>query len=397
MRTKISPFVLQGSSHTEEVEVELAGAEAASIRFRTEEEAVNAEEPQGEVPLEEEVLEEARTNEHLRVGGRLLQFKDRWSFSPWAQSIVSKGLGWSWKGKGPPPLRKFFQKPTQLLLTYVRDLLSKSVVKKIKSIKFQGRLFCVPKRDTLRKRVILDLSLLNKAIVCDRFQMLTIAQVRTLLPRGVVTCSIDLTDAYWHIPIAHHLIPYLGFRLGKQAYAFRAMPFGLNIAPRIFTKLTDSIIQVLRSWQILVAAYLDDWIVWAPTAAECLQSVRKVIAFLQHLGFQINKTKSRLSPAAKFEWLGLTWDLQSHTLSLPQIKRKSIAKLTRQFLKSPLVSRRAQERVLGSLQFASVTDCLLKAKLKDINRVWRSRARTKLRDRRSCIPSILRKRLRPWS
>ena len=158
------------------------------------------------------------------------------------------------------------------------------------------------------------------------------------------------------------------------------MPFGLNIAPRIFTKLTDTIIQVLRSQGILVAAYLDDWIVWASTLVECRRAVKKVIAFLQYLGFQINKSKSRLSPAAKFEWLGLKWDLQSHTLSLTQNKRKSIAKLTRQFLKSPLVSRRAQERVLGSLQFASVTDCLLKAKLKDINRVWRKRASDRLRN-----------------
>ena len=150
------------------------------------------------------------------------------------------------------------------------------------------------------------------------------------------------------------------------------MLFGLNIAPRIFTKLTDSIIQVLRSQQILVAAYLDDWIVWAWTIEECLQSVRKVIAFLQYLGFQINEAKSRLSPEMKFDWLGLTWDLQSHTLSLPPAKRRSIASLTRQFLRRPLVSRRAQERVLGSLQFASVTDCLLKTRLKDINRVWRS-------------------------
>ena len=134
---------------------------------------------------------------------------------------------------------------------------------------------------------------------------------------------------------------------------------------------------------------------WAPTVEECLQSARKVIAFLQHLGFQINKAKSCLSPAVKFEWLGLTWDLQSHTLSLPPAKRKSIASLMRQFLKCPLVSRRAQERVLGSLQFASVMDCLLKARLKDINRVWRSRARGKLRDHRLHIPSILRKRLRP--
>ena len=258
-------------------------AEAGSTISNTVGEEVNAavlreEEVQGvEVPIRNS------HNEKLQVGGRLFHFKNRWTFSPWAQSIVSKGLGWAWNSKSLPPNRRFFQEPTPVLQSYVKELLSKFVIKKIKSIKFQGRLFCVPKRDSDRWRVILDLSRLNKAIVCDRFQMLTIAQVRTLLPRGAVTCSIDLTDAYWHIPIAHHLIPYLGFRLGNQAYAFRAMPFGLNIAPRIFTKLTDTIIQVLRSQGIMVAAYLDDWIVWALTVAECRRAVRKVMAFLQFI------------------------------------------------------------------------------------------------------------------
>ena len=146
-----------------------------------------------------------------------------------------------------------------------------------------------------KKRIILDLSSLNEHIQCDKFRMLTIAQVRTLLPPGNVTISIDLTDAYWHIPIARNLAPYLGFKLGKQKYAFRAMPFGLNIAPRVFTKLAEAIIQVLRDQNILVAAYLDDWIIWAPSKEECINSARKVIRFLKSLGFQIN-VKSLDSP-----------------------------------------------------------------------------------------------------
>ena len=56
------------------------------------------------------------------------------------------------------------------------------MIKEVKSIRFQGRLFCVPKKDSDRKRVILDLSVLNLSIQCDNFQMLSISQVRTLLP-----------------------------------------------------------------------------------------------------------------------------------------------------------------------------------------------------------------------
>ena len=69
------------------------------------------------------------------------------------------------------------------------------------------------------------MSTLNHYIRCDKFQMLTISQVRTLLPRGAVTISIDLTDAYWHVPIARCLTPW--FQSGKpglrlQSYALRA-------------------------------------------------------------------------------------------------------------------------------------------------------------------------------
>ena len=113
-----------------------------------------------------------------------------------------------------------------------------------KSLRLQGRLFSVPKRETQERRVILDLSYLNKFIRCDHFKMTTITQVRTLLSRGPFTCSLDLSDAFWHIPIAPHFRPYLAFALGRRRFRFKAMPFGLNIAPRIFTKLANCIVKI---------------------------------------------------------------------------------------------------------------------------------------------------------
>ncbi|XP_068217608.1 uncharacterized protein [Palaemon carinicauda] len=218
--------------------------------------------------------------------------------------------------------------------------------------------------------------------------MLTVSQVRTLLPRGPVTTSIDLTDAYYHVPIARHFRSFLGFKLSKRAYTFKVMPFRLNIAPRIFKKLLETVVQELRTQGIQLVAYLDDWLIWATD---------KVIKFLEHIGFQINFKKSCLVPASCFQWLDLQWDLTTHKLSIPPKKRKEIAKNTKSFLKEKLTSRRNQGSILGSLQFAFVTDTLLKAKLKDIHRVWRSKANSKHRDKISRIPSILRKRLQPWT
>ncbi|XP_064088848.1 uncharacterized protein LOC135203130 [Macrobrachium nipponense] len=290
-----------------------------------------------------EAINPQPTSEKYQVGGRLYWFRDHWTFSPWAYSIISKGLGWKWKGGFPPPPVNFFQTPTTDLKEYTKDLLQKKAIKKVKSLKFQGRLFTVPKKDSFKRRVILDLSKLNSYILCDKFRMLTVSQVRTLLPRGAVTTSIDLTDAYYHVPIARNFSPYLGFRLGNKAYSFKVMPFELNIVPRIFTELGETVVHELRTRGIMLVAYLDDWLIWATTIEECRRSTAKVIEFLELLGFQINKEKSRLEPASHFQWLGIQWDLENHKLSLPPKKAKEIATAMKRFLMNKKASRCTQE------------------------------------------------------
>ena len=93
--------------------------------------------------------------------------------------------------------------------------------------------------------------------------MLTFTQIRSLLPQGAFSVSIVLIDVCWHLPIARRFSPYLDFRLNCQAYVFRTRLFGLNVAPGMFTKLVDSIVQVLRKGGLQVMAYLDDWLIWA--------------------------------------------------------------------------------------------------------------------------------------
>ena len=123
----------------------------------------------------------------------------------------------------------------------------------------------------------------------------------------------------------------------------------------------------------------------------------ETIRFLQSLGFRINEKKSRLQPAQAFTWLGLDWDLTSHCLSIPPKKRKEITKLIRSFLRRTRATRRMQERVFGSLLFASITDPFLKVRLKSFNGVWRHRALPTLRDKVSRIPRRLKNMLRHYT
>ena len=308
---------------------------------------------------------------------------------------MKHGLKWTWESN-PPPFKQFFQPETPLLREYVSSMLLAGAVEETKSLAFQGPLFTVSKKDSDKRRVILDLSTLNKFITCPRFKMTTINDVRRLLPKGAFTTSIDLQDAYWHVPVHPHFRRFLGFRLGKKKYRFRCLPFGLNIAPRIFTKLGKAVLKELRLKGIRVLAYLDDWLIWGESKEECERATKIVLKVLAKRGFLVNLQKSRLTPKRRFQWLGILWDTNSFTLQIPADKRKSIKRAIRLFQSQTWVSRRQLERILGSLQFAAVVDPVGKAALKDLNRYFRAAARNKRRDRLWLNPPSLRSSLKRW-
>ncbi len=52
---------------------------------------------------------------------------------------------------------------------------------------------------------------------------------------GDWVASIDLTDAYFHIPIRPSSQKYLRFTHRGQVYQYQVLPFGICTAPLIFT------------------------------------------------------------------------------------------------------------------------------------------------------------------
>ena len=84
------------------------------------------------------------------------------------------------------------------------------------------------------------------------------------------------------------------------------MPFGLNSAPRIFTKLFKPILRLLRSQGMLLIIYLDDILLIAPTADLCLAQGKFLMKLLQDLGFLVNINKSVLTPNPKDNFSGFS-------------------------------------------------------------------------------------------
>ena len=74
----------------------------------------------------------------------------------------------------------------------------------------------------------------------------TLEDIRSLLRPGDWAVSIDLKDAYFHVPIHPEARKFLRFGWRGRLFQYCVLPFGLCTAPWIFTKLTRRLAAKLR-------------------------------------------------------------------------------------------------------------------------------------------------------
>ena len=175
-------------------------------------------------------------------------------------------------------------------------MLEQGVVEPSSGPVFLSRPFLVPRKDRPEPRMVVDLSCLNKEIQCFRFRMLTLKQVRNSLRRDAWFTSLDLANAYWHVPIHRRFRPYLAIQDGSRVLRFRVLPFGLGIAPRVFTKLLKVVSSLLLEEGVHVLMYLDDWLLQTSSRQEALVDTQTTLSLCESLGLHFNIPKSLLVP-----------------------------------------------------------------------------------------------------
>ena len=295
------------------------------------------------------------------VGCRLENFANRWEVL-FPKSITHK---WLREGvplnfiNGPPPLQRtpvhFSTTLEQEMLKHdaAQEMLSKGVIEVIHDVNSPGmyhRLFMRPKPDgTLRP--IIDLSPLNKMIHNETFKMETPASIRQALQVGEHTLQLDLKDAYFHIPIKRAYRKYMRFTANGVVYQYKALPFGLSIAPRIFTKILSPVLALLRKSLIKVHAYLDDWILRLFHHSMGDRTAFVVVKLLRMLGWLINFPKSFLAPRIRFEFIGLEWDLLHGSIRPKQAKILRLKKDIRAAQPGKLIKAKKLASLVGVIKW----------------------------------------------
>ena len=227
----------------------------------------------------------------------------------WVLSIIRNGFRIPFI-KIPPlssvPIR-MSQFSSPFLREEIENLLNKRAVERVQNPEtpgFYSRIFLVPKKNG-KFRLILDLSLLNRYIEKQAFKMETVKSVRQAMRLNDWAVSIDLTEAYLHVPIHRQSRKYLRFVHEDQVYHFSALPFGMSLSPLIFSKLMDVIAAFLRQRAISVFPYLDDWLIKNLIHNRLITQTKICIQTIQSLGFLPNLKKSDLFPAQKFTFIGM--------------------------------------------------------------------------------------------
>ena len=237
---------------------------------------------------------------------------------------------------------------------------------------------------------------MNQFILTSPFSLDNHMTLARLLTPPAYLASLNIAEAYTHIPMRPNIRRYLAFSYLRQLYFFHALPFGLNVAPFIFTQVLAWPIQCLRDRGISLLAYLDDIVIWHRDRDTLSSQVHHVMWFLQDMGIRFNLAKSLPYATDSTVWLGIRWFPQTGYWQLPSEGQLNIRTLVLDLLRAPWVTRRQLEHLVRVINFACQVHRFLRPFLQPLTAVGLVASAA---DRDVCVRllQVLRAPLRFWA
>ena len=94
-------------------------------------------------------------------------------------------------------------------------------------------------------------------------------------------------------------------------FHFTSLPFGLAIAPQVFTVIVKEVKLMALSRGLRLQQYLDDWLIRSQSQEETLVRTQAVVDLTQSLGWIINQEKSELISSQVFSFVDYEYYLDS--------------------------------------------------------------------------------------
>ena len=236
----------------------------------------------------------------------------------------------------------------QIIQKEIDNLLEKGAIIPAVPVKgqFVSSIFLVDKK-TGRKRPVINLKYFNQFVTKRHFKMSGLRSVLNQIKPGDFLYTMDLTDAYFSVPIHKNYRKYFRFLWKKQIFEFLVMVFGLTTAPWVFTKITKPLIAFLHSRGARASIYIDDGIGMAQSLTLALQQKDMMVNVFQEVGFVVNFAKSSLVPEHRKVYLGFVIDTVLMKVFLTVSKVEVLIQEIQTLLFAHQVSVRHLARVIG--------------------------------------------------
>ena len=163
----------------------------------------------------------------------------------------------------------------------------------------------------------------NQYITFTKFKMTIMKQIRVAIHPGLRAVSHNIKSAYCHIQVGRRHHCFLCFRWRDMIYHFQSLTFGPLTVPKTLTRVMKSIHLWCQKMGTALFLYLDDALILADSYSQLKKDQWRVAQLLQRLESVLSLEKCQLEPTQKFTHLGLDFNTQDMTLSLPQDKMSS--------------------------------------------------------------------------
>ena len=192
---------------------------------------------------------------------------------------------------------------------------------------------------------------------------------------------------------------YPRFAFENKVYQFRVpvLPFGLNIAPQVFTRLGHTVAAYFHRQGISVIPYLCHWLVHHPDRQALLGHQSQLLETLDLIGLKLNVAKSKLDPSQDIQFLGFQLYLDQGRASLPISKAREIIAHACRISSQTVLSDTEVSQCIGSLNWASGLIPLGRLHMRPLQRHFHSLVLTNWFSP-PCLsdPSVLANLLRYW-
>ena len=249
-----------------------------------------------------------------------------------------------------PSEYKFSEEERNAMEIEIKDFLTRGIIEEAQSENGQivSNIFCRKKKSG-KVRIIGNFIHLNKNIEYKKFKQDTVKTVLDMVRPNCYMVSIDLTDAYYTIPIHKDSRKFLRFLFNGKLYQFKSLPQGLGLSPRLFTKIMKVALSALRSQNVIICAFLDDLIIFANSYDECIRARDLTLELLQKLGYMINWDKSVLEPSHTIEHLGLILNSDRMIVTIGKEKCDNVIKLCNNLKQAKFVTVRQVAKLVGTM------------------------------------------------